>query len=200
MRVSRFLWLCAIAVSLNGCAIFTTQQTETPHVAVAKGQMINLPTPGQLNLNLSATQIVTASYVIKGQTQSYSSEVHLEMTPEKLLMVAVSGWGGQLFSLSYTGNTIKSSSLPMPNANMGIEHTLTDFIFTYATTDLLTSILAKTSIQLVVKPNQRLFLIDNKPIMQIDYQDFDPWKGKVIIHNYELNYAVIIQTIQTNRH
>ncbi len=200
MKLKPYLLISVMVFNLSGCMFLKKQQVETPRVTVSEGQTIELPTPEQLNLNLTATQIVSAGYVIKGETKNYTSEVHVLVTPEKIVMLAVSGWGGQLFSVTYTGHTITSSSLPMPNANMGVEHTLTDFIFTYATPELLSSVLSSTRIKLVLKPNQRIFLIDNQPMMQIDYQNSDPWQGKVVVHNYELNYTVTIETIELKTH
>lgn len=187
--------LCVGCTSLKTTPPPISTTSSTPSFEIVPGQTIQLPTPAQLNLNRSATQIVSAQYRIKGATNSYTSEVHIEANSQKLLLVAVSGWGGQLFTIDYNGKAIKSSSLPMPNANIGIQHTLTDFIFTYASPQLLKTMLASTTIKMDIKPLQRIFSVDHKTILQIDYQNEDPWKGKVILHNVPLNYTVTIQTV-----
>lgn len=198
MKKYRSLLILGLALLLTGCASVSTKPAAVPttvSVEIVPGQSVQLPTPTQLNLNRSATQIVSAQYSVKGVVQNYSSEVHVEANSKKLLLVAVSGWGGQLFMINYNGKTIKSSSLPMPNATIGIQHTLTDFIFTYASPQLLQTMLKPTAITVDIKTLQRIFSVDHKPILQIDYQNTDPWQGKVVIHNIPLNYTVTIQTL-----
>jgi hypothetical protein len=191
----RFGYLMILFLALSGCAILKVQQSDTPRVEIAPGQIIQLPTPSQLNFNLTASQIVSAQYTIEGKTKTYTSEVQVEATPQQLLLVALSGWGGELFSLRYTGQTIQSSSLPMPNAAMGIKYTLSDFILTQASEPVLLSLLKPTEITVKCMPTQRIFTLHGKKIITIDYQGSDAWHGTVILHNFLFNYEVRVQTL-----
>lgn len=181
---------------LTSCtALFRSQSVENPKVEVIKGQWITLPKPSELNFNVTATQILTAQYKIKNKIKSYTSQVQVEKTSSKLVLVAVAGWGGEIFSIDYNGVTIKTSSLPMPNAALGIQHILTDFIFTYASKKELDKILSSTSIKLINKSRERLFVLNGKTIIKIDYQNDDPWKGQVVLQNLKLHYTIIIKTV-----
>lgn len=181
---------------LTSCtALFRSQAVESPKVEVIKGQWITLPKPSELSFNVTATQILTAQYKIKNKIRSYASQVQVEKTSSKLVLVAVAGWGGEIFSIDYNGVTIKTSSLPMPNATLGIQHVLTDFIFTYASKKELDKILSSTSIKLINKPRERLFVLNGKPIIRINYQNQNPWQGQVVLQNLKLHYTIIIKTI-----
>ena len=73
-------------------------------------QWIKLPTLRQLDLNRTATQILTAEYQIKDKIQTYTSQVQVETTPEKLVLVAIAGWGGEIFRSIMMGR--KSNKQP----------------------------------------------------------------------------------------
>ncbi len=193
------LFICLLSfLLLSGCTtLFRSNAVESPKVEILKGQWVTLPKPSQLGFNVNATQILTAQYKIKGKIKSHTSQVQIEKTPSKLVMVAVAGWGGEIFSIDYNGITIKTSSLPMPNASIGIQHVLTDFIFTYASANELKKMLTSTQIKLISKNRQRIFMLNNKPIIKINYQSKNPWKGEVVLHNLKLQYKITIQTIRS---
>lgn len=182
---------------LFGCASMphAKKTVVTREVTLAPGQTVELPTPDQLGFNVTATQVLTAEYLADGRPSSYTTQVQIEKTPKRLVLVAVAGWGGEIFSIDYHGKKIDASSLPMPNSAMGIQHVLSDFIFTYAPANLLKKLLKSTDVRLIVKKNERLFLLKNKPILTIKYQYKNPWKGKVVLHNVKLNYTIKISTI-----
>ncbi len=181
---------------LPGCTtFFRSKSIKSPKVEITKGQWIQLPNPAQLGFNLTATQVLTAQYETKDKTKSYASQVQVEKTPTKLILVAIAGWGGEIFSIDYDGKTIKTSSLPMPHASIGIQHVLTDFIFTYASDNLIKTLLKSTDIKLKLKKQQRIFMLHNTPIIKITYQNKNPWKGTVVLHNLKLHYNITISTI-----
>ena len=138
---------------------------------------------------------MTAEYIIKGKKSVYTSQVQVEKTPEHLVLVALAGWGGEVFSINYDGNSIKTNSMPIPNVGVGIDHTLTDFILTYGDASLLKQMLKKTSIDLVDGPRKRVFLFQGDPIIKINYQHDDPWQGNVTIENLKYKYKINISTI-----
>jgi hypothetical protein len=199
MRVTRsifYVFIMLLSVSfLSGCALFRTHSEASPRIEVLPNQWVQLPTPAELGLHLNATQILSATY----KKESYTSQVQVELSSKHIILVALGGWGGEVFSIDYDGQTIQSSSLPMPNADMGVKHTLTDFIFTYASPERLRYILAPTDIHLSVQDKKRIFSIDGKPVMEIDYESADPWKGKVVIHNIKLGYTINISTVSIKK-
>jgi hypothetical protein len=188
-----------ISSSLMGILILAScvYSTQKPKVELVSGQLISLPTLGQLHLIGTATQIVTANYTINGLAKSSSSEMVIESTPKKLTLLALSPLGNTLFSVVYDGHIIQSSHLPIPHGDIGIQHALSDFLLAYAPTNVVQTMLAQTDLNLQTNPKQRLIIENKKVIMQIDYTSTNPWQGKVVIHNIPLNYTITVQTVAT---
>jgi hypothetical protein len=182
-------------LTLTGCAALHTESVTAPKVELIAGQWLTLPSPAQLALNVNATQILTAQYTLKNKPQTYTSQLQIEASEQRLVMLAMAGWGGELFSIDYDGINIKTSSLPMPNSAIGIQHTLTDFILTYADAELLRDMLQTTNIKLINKPRQRIFTLHRQPIIKIDYQNLDPWQGNITLRNLKYRYLIKIMTI-----
>ncbi|MFZ9036244.1 MAG: DUF3261 domain-containing protein [Francisellaceae bacterium] len=193
--ILRYLIIFTLALFLSGCALFQTTSTQTPSIELFN-QDIQLPLPQALDLNLTATQILEAKYNLKGKASYYSTQVEIEASRQKLVMVALAGWGGSLFSLQYDGKTIYSSSLPMPHANMGVRQSLADFILTYAPVKTLRQMLINTDLSIEILPHQRLIKQKGKTLMTISYENTDPWKGKVTLENQYYHYQIIINTLK----
>ncbi|MCF6776683.1 DUF3261 domain-containing protein [Thiotrichales bacterium 19X7-9] len=195
MKSINFFLLIILCLSVTSCALFRVKSTETPEVEIAQNVKINLPTPEQLNINYHSNQILSATYSMNGKTQTYTSEVIVEVNPKHIILVAASGWGGTIFSIDYDGRNIKSSSLPMPNAAMGIKHTLSDFIFTYASESVLKSMFKGSGITLKVSPKERLFYLNNKLFMKINYDHKNPWVSNIKLENFLYHYTIKIQNL-----
>ncbi len=184
---------------LSGCALFRTNSTQTPNITIFKNTQISLPSPKALDINMTASQLLTATYNIDNKIKSYTTEVQVESSSNKITLVAVSGWGGALFSLVYDGKSIQSSSLPMPNANMGIKQTLSDFIFTYASEKVLNTMLLGTGIQLQQSENKRIFSQQGKVLMDISYTpNIHTKNAEVYLKNHLYHYQIKIKTIESN--
>lgn len=193
MQIKKFLALTLVML-LAGCATVHDNNALSPTIVIAPGQIITLPAPAAMGFNVTATQILTAQYTVNQQTKSYSTQLQVEKTPTKLTMVALTGWGGQAFAIDYDGVAIHSSSLPMANTEQGIQHTLADFLMIYAPTQVLNNLFKPTAITLVATPTQRLFKLNNKVIVQVDYQNTIPWKGTIILQNFMYHYQLQINT------
>ena len=189
--IIKFGFIFLIAALLSSCAVPRPNPSQAPKIHTAGNQWVQLPQPAALALNISATQILTAN--AKGKT--YTTQVAAEVTPKRITLVALGGWGGRLFSINYDGKTISSKSLPIKNAGIGIQQTLADFIFTYAPPSVLTQMLATTNIKLTLQPQQRIFSIHGKPVIKIHYQYTNPWKGNVVLQNFSKHYTIHITTI-----
>jgi hypothetical protein len=198
MKLYSIICILLLTLFLNSCALLRTSSEQTPTVTVLNQVSVQLPKPVAFGFNGSATQILTATYTINNAVKTYSSQVEIEKTPHKLLMVALSGFGAEVFSLQYDGVNIHSTSLPMPNAAMGVKHALADFIFTYAPPDVLNVMLQGTGLQLTGTAKMRVIRYQHKPVIKIYYQNIDPWQGKVTLHNLALHYKIDITTVSAD--
>lgn len=194
-KCSVFLLLLITGVLLAGCSSLRSKPAVCPKVELLTGQWVQLPKPSQLAFNVVATQILTAEYKAFNHSHNNTSQVQVEKTPQRLVLIALAGWGGELFSINYDGAKIKTSSLSIPNLSIGLKHVLTDFILTYASAAEVENLLKTTEIQVVFKPHQRIFILHDKPVIKIDYENIDPWKGTVVLHNFKYNYSIKIVTV-----
>ena len=175
------------ALLLSSCA--------TPKIQLASTHSVPLPQPSAMALNIHATQILTAT----ANKKTYTTQVAVEVTPKHINIVALGAWGGQLFSINYDGHNIASKSLPIKHAGIGIQQTLTDFIFTYAPTSALKQALKSTDIRLTANAKQRVFSIHGKPIIKITYQHNNHWQGRVVLKNLIHHYSIKIQTVSVKQ-
>ncbi|WP_119343833.1 DUF3261 domain-containing protein [Facilibium subflavum] len=195
MKYLSLIFFGACLLMSAGCALLKTKQTQTPVVQVFQ-QTLQLPAPKALNLHFNASQLLTATYLINGQKKSYTTQVEVEASADKIVLVAAAGWGGSIFSLVYDGVCIQSSTLPMPNANMGVKQTLIDFIFSNASVDVLEKMLKGSNITLKIAPGRRVFMLKGKKVMEIHYQK-DPKRkyDEIVIDNNLYHYQVKVKTL-----
>jgi hypothetical protein len=165
-------------------------------VSFANNQKLKLPKPSELAMNISATQIVKAQY----KTKSYTTETAVEVTPKKIVLVALSGMGTPLYTLVYNGRSIKTSYLPVPHISEGAKQSLLSFILSYSPESVLHKMLKGSGIMLRSVDKQRLFIYDNKLIIKITYQNANPWEGSLLLENQLDNYRVNIDTISVSKH
>jgi len=191
----RTFLICLLLPWLTACVTMHPNPNLTTTITIDQQQTFTLPTPADLNMQLTATQLLSAQY---GQ-KHYTTQIQVEATPQHLVLVALSGWGGQVFAIDYDGKQIHSSSLPMKNSNLGINHALTDFIFTYASPQVINAMLQGSTFTLKASPLQRQILQHGKPIIQINYQNTNPWQGQVTLHNLTLHYTVTITTVSVTQ-
>lgn len=194
LKIKKIILLIFI-VLLSSCSFFQTKQQDDTKVEFLPNTMISLPKPESLGLDMNISQIVSATYHVDGKTSNFSTQVEIVLDKKHIMMVALSGWGGSLFKMNYDGSYIQSSSLPMPNQNMGVKESLIEFIISYAPTPVIKKMFIGTGITLQSKDKQRCLIKDNKKIMCIDYKADKPWLGQVLIHNYHYNYTVKIDTL-----
>jgi hypothetical protein len=193
-KIKILLVLLLAMVVLTGCAVFRKQQVMSlQRLELVKGQWVYLPTPAQLNFNHQSSGILNATY----NKKSFTAEVHVEASKHRLVIVALGGWGGEIFSINYDGKHIKTSSLPMPNKSMGVLHTLADFILTHARPKLIRSMLKSTNISLLVKNNERIFMQNGKPIIIIHYENKNTWRGRITIDNLAMHYHIVVTTLES---
>ncbi|OGT25922.1 MAG: hypothetical protein A3I77_01535 [Gammaproteobacteria bacterium RIFCSPLOWO2_02_FULL_42_14] len=193
-KIYFFITLCIIFL-LPGCAVLESHDIQKPEVNFANICTLQLPTPATLDLHLSAVQILTAHTIRK----TYTTQVVLEISSNHIILVAPGVWGGQLFSIDYDGKRVKSSHLPIKHGGVGIQQTLLDVILAYSPTPVLENMLRGKQIKLTVRPLVRVFSFHGKPIIKIQYQYENPWRGKVNFKNFSQHYRINITTINVDK-
>ena len=198
MKIKLFAILLS-SILLSNCAMFQFNQQDSITIDITPKNSILLPPPSKLGLNENLNQIVSATYTDKdGKKTNYTTQTIVQIDDKHIVMVALAGWGGSLFKLDYDGGKITSSSIPLPNKNIGIKQSLTEFILSNAPISVVKSMFLNTNIHIVEKDDERLFIDQNdKKIITIKYSKNKDHKSVIVINNYFYHYIITITDIDT---
>ncbi len=188
---NKLLVLIFIIPFISSCAMFKTDTTDGVRVDILTNTTITLPSPENLHINKNLSQIVSATYTIKGKESHFTTHVIATANNKHIIIIALSGWGGTLFKLDYNGSNITSSSLPMPNKNMGIKQSLIEFILSNASSKTLINMFEDTNLHIKFEKDKRILKDENNTkVIEIDYSKDKNLNQVAMIHNYYYNYTV----------
>ncbi|KLV04073.1 hypothetical protein ABT56_15775 [Photobacterium aquae] len=187
---------------LSGCGLLSSEtvselETDTAVVAnkveVVAGKSVVLPQPFQYGANLTASQLITATW----QEETHQLPVQLEVTPEKIVLAGFSSWGTRLFSLAYQDHRFDSyimpglaASLPQP------EQVLFNIMLTLWPVEAWQPLLAVQGMSLVDTQGRRQLLDSNQQVViDIQYRAVPHLDGEIIFKNMQLGYVISIKTL-----
>lgn len=196
----RCVTLAFIITLLSACSL--VPQSSAPTVTVAENTELALPTPSSLGYQLSASQLITASWVIDNKTTSEQLPVQLQITTHDVVLAGFSSWGTRILSLSYDGKTINTevlsglqSTLPQP------EQVLFNLMLTLWPTSTWEAPLHQIGWRIIENNNTRtVFDSHGEKIIEIHYSHADKLKGKIEYHHLRDQFSITIQTLQYQRH
>jgi hypothetical protein len=188
----KIILLVVASIFFGGCSLFQTDSENDIQVEFMPGVTITLPEPHELNMDEKLSQIVSATYHADGKESHFSTQIEVIVDSKHIVMIALAGWGGSLFKLDYNGKHIQSSSLPMPNQNIGVKQSLTEFIICNAPLIVVQEMFAHTGLHIQENDNERLVLDkDDNKVMSVIYSK----DGDKLIHNYHYNYIVKVHDL-----
>ncbi|HIP75854.1 MAG TPA: DUF3261 domain-containing protein [Psychromonas hadalis] len=179
------------AILLSACSM--VQGDVSVKVEVAKDVFLTLPKPNQLEKNIDASQLISATW---GEQKEQSLLVQLQADQQKVVLAGFSAWGAKLLSLDYSGDKIEtyvlsgfSDTLPKP------QQILFNVMLSLWPTTAWQPELDKIGWQLTEQPLQRT-LIDEKGnvIITINYENEAPLAGLITLKHHTLNYIITIKT------
>ena len=194
---NKLLLLIFIIPFISSCVMFQSYTTNSVKVEITPNTTVSLPSPENLHIIKNLSQIISATYTVKGKESHFTTHVIATANNKHIMIIALSGWGGTLFKLDYDGTTITSSSLPMPNKNIGIKQSLIEFILSNAPKNILTKMFENTDLHIKFEKNKRILEDkNNTKIIEIDYSKNKDSNDIIIIHNYHYNYTVKITNLK----
>ncbi|WP_028022978.1 DUF3261 domain-containing protein [Enterovibrio calviensis] len=110
--IKRFTLLIALSISLMGCSSLLGSPEPKSRVALAKGVSVTLPTPAEFGGRVSVSQLINADW----EGEAHTLPVHLEITPERVVLVGFSAWGTRLITATYENGRLEEDAL----AGLGI--------------------------------------------------------------------------------
>ncbi|ASG68895.1 hypothetical protein fh0823_20240 [Francisella halioticida] len=182
-----------ICFLLYNCSFLQSKKQINNQINITPEVAAVLPQPRQLKLNTTISQIVSATYIDNGKKTHFTTRVIVKVNSKSITMIALSAWGGSLFKLSYNGKNIKSSSLPMPNKDIGVKQSLIEFIISQAPIDVVNKMFLNSGASVKETQNQRI-ITDSTGNKILDIQ----YSGKnIFIHNYYNDYTIKIVTLSS---
>ncbi|MBW3696318.1 DUF3261 domain-containing protein [Vibrio sp. T187] len=192
----KLLLIFVALVSLTACSLQPLTST-TPSVEISQGIQLHLPTPGELGYQVTATQLVSATW----DETTQQLPVQLEVTSEQINLAGFSSWGTRILTLKYQDNRIETSvlnglegKLPQP------EQVLFNLMLTLWPMQAWHQPLSAIGWQMVESDNRRIvFDSDDQKIIEITYQDStsakDRLNGSMTFQHLQLSYLISIQTL-----
>ncbi|WP_407552242.1 DUF3261 domain-containing protein [Vibrio parahaemolyticus] len=188
--------LIVLSLFLSACSLVPHQST--PQVDIAENTQVNLPTPASLGYPLTASQLITASWVIDGKPTSEQLPVQLQVTSNEVVLAGFSSWGTRVLSLSYDGEHIQTEvlnglqgTLPQP------EQVLFNLMITLWPSSAWEGSLNEVRWQMIDKNNSRvIFDSDGEKIIEIQYSSSNKLEGKIDFHHLKHQFSISIQTLQ----
>lgn len=192
----KLLLIFVALVSLTACSLQPLTST-TPSVEISQGIQLHLPTPVELGYQVTATQLVSATW----DETTQQLPVQLEVTSEQINLAGFSSWGTRILTLKYQDNRIETSvlnglegKLPQP------EQVLFNLMLTLWPIQAWHQPLSAIGWQMVESDNRRIvFDSDDQKIIEITYQDStsakDRLNGSMTFQHLQLGYLISIQTL-----
>lgn len=174
----------------HGCSKLYVQPT-IGRVEIAKTVYLTLPKAEEITRSFDATQLLVADY----DERSYSFQAQLEVRPGKITIVAVTMWGGTLFSISYDGSTLRTEGM-VDQQGVNAEYLLADVLLTSWDPAWLNSRLQGAALEVSETTDRRIVSREGVPVIEISYEMSDARTGRTRFKHIERGYVLDIRTAE----
>ncbi|MEZ9233687.1 DUF3261 domain-containing protein [Vibrio amylolyticus] len=201
----KLIFTLILALMTNGCAMTSTSSNplSSAQVEISPDVFIALPTPVQLGYNVTASQLISASWPSDSEqaNQQQTLPVHLEVNDDQVVLAGFSSWGTRILSLTYKNETIETSVLTgLENSLPEPEQILFNLMITLWPLNAWEGPLNQVEWQISEMANKRtIYDKDGDAVIRIDYQHSDPLSGLIQFTHEQLGYSISIQTLDVDR-
>lgn len=165
---------------LAGCTTLNTHPTPPARIGLKLA-------PATLGQSLSLQQHLT----IERNHHVNELDTALEINPQQLNLVGLA-FGQRVMTLHYDGHTLQTWRHPRLPAQLRGEDVLEDIQLTLWPAKAICNALP-AGWRIEEKKLQRTLLLNNEPIMVIDYSHKKPWIGTTILTNLRYHYRLTIK-------
>lgn len=193
--VCRWLAIALPLFVLSGCAL-KPQQAST-QVEVKPNTMVNLPAPADLGYQLTASQLITATWHGKDGNESSQLPVQLQVDNSKVVLAGFSSWGTRIMSLTYQDDEIQANVLNgLENTLPAPEQILFNLMVTLWPLNAWEASLNKIKWHITDSERQRLITDETgATVIIINYDNDDPLQGTIRFTHQQLGYSIVIDTL-----
>lgn len=204
LHLKNLLLLGLTLFTLQGCKLNKQVLPVQSSVKISNGLNFKLLSPQSLNKTVNLNQLLQASF--NGQKQKLN--LMTQITPQEIKVTGLTTLGNRLFDLKYdgkyTGIEISSVTRLMAKTKGAKLNTLPQFMLadmqlTYWPLDEIRRILpANAAIQELDNGDgfKRILYENNKPIVEINFSQKNPWISKIYYQHLERHYQYVIENIE----
>ena len=189
---TKSLWVITLFCALlsYACSAVPVQRT-VERVEIAKAVYLTLPKAEEITRSFDATQLLVADY----EDQSLSFQAQLEVRPGKITIVAITMWGGTLFSITYDGSTLRTEGM-VDRHGVNAEYLLADVLLTTWEPEWLNTRLQGAALEVSGSHDSRIVSRDGEPLIEISYESPDAKIGRSRFKHLERGYQLDIRTAE----
>jgi hypothetical protein len=180
--------------ALAGCA--TTREPERGAEAmIAPAVRFATPGPRALGYRVAAEQLVSAHY----RGDSFVWEAHIGVTPERLEIIGLDGFGRRAFTMSWRGDGLSYEAASWLPAAIKPGNVLADIALLYWPQEAVEAALAGSGAIVVTTASRRSVMLAGSEIIRVDYDDSgaSAWNGTAHLRNLAFGYQLDIQSVRT---
>lgn len=165
--------------ALSGCVGHAGNRVEAQ---IAPDLRFAVPAPSELGYGVTVEQLVTARF--GGETQVF--QAHLAVSPERLTMIALDGFGRRVFTLSAGDAGMALDRAPAVPAGLSGANILADVAIVYWPEAAVRRALYGSAAVLESGDRWRAILVDRREVIRVSY-DAPPGSGWASIAHYRNN-------------
>ncbi|MGL6259490.1 DUF3261 domain-containing protein [Vibrio sp. WXL210] len=179
--------LASIALLLSGCSSLHVEPEGSSDSSV-------LLSPATFNGQLYAQQLMSVDY----DNQQHRLRMILEINPDKVTLVGLSGFSVPVFNIAWDGLALSSrSNLPADAEVLSAQRVIEDVMLALWPTSALDPLLTSKGWSLELDGVQRRFVdINHQPVMSIDYSDHQQIKGVIDVYYHDIGVGYQLETLQ----
>lgn len=166
-------------------------QRNVERVEIAKAVYLMLPRAEEITRSFDATQLLVADY----EEHSLSFQAQLEVRPGKITIVAITMWGGTLFSISYDGATLRAHGM-VDRHGVNAEYLLADVLLATWDAEWVSARLRGAALEVSESRDSRIVSRDGEPLIEISYETPDAKTGRMRFKHLERGYQLDIRTAE----
>ncbi|OED84842.1 hypothetical protein BCS93_04470 [Vibrio breoganii] len=194
--LTKVLSVLVLNILMVACA--SSLKLSTPTVQIAGGKTVHLPSPSSYNYDLTASQLIEATWVEDDTVKSSQLPVQLQVTGDKLVLAAFSSWGTRILSVTYQGDSISTNVMPgLSGALPPPEQVLFNLMITIWPRSAWEESLSNVRWKMNENDDGRAIFDENgRKVINIQYKSHPKLDGDIVFHHLVNDYTIVIKTLQ----
>lgn len=186
-----------LATILCGCASTPGSNTTLPdNVAnLAPGLTCAIPPPSAAGGNINAAQTI----IVHFRDQTFSLETQIQITPQRLDLVALDNMGRRAMTVSLQGDHIDYTRAPWFPVTVRPADILEDIAIVQWPVDAVASSLSACGAAITATANGRDVTAGKRDLIAVTYEKGEGWNRAAHLRNIAFGFNIDIQSVELNQ-